>query len=88
MRKCSHCGLNGHNSRTCNEKGCVKLFGVNIKRSLSTGDLEGYAAKSSTGHVEQEGYNSDECHYGRERKKGTYALFYFELLFLIELWFD
>ncbi|KAJ0099067.1 hypothetical protein Patl1_19813 [Pistacia atlantica] len=26
----SHCGQNGHNSRTCNEKGCVKLFGANI----------------------------------------------------------
>lgn len=40
-RKCSHCGLNGHNSRTCGKfsKGnnnnnynyyCVKLFGVNL----------------------------------------------------------
>ncbi|XP_022985491.1 probable transcription factor At5g61620 [Cucurbita maxima] len=41
-RKCSHCGLNGHNSRTCSNflKGnnnysnssyyCVKLFGVNL----------------------------------------------------------
>ncbi|KAM5557001.1 putative transcription factor [Rosa sericea] len=39
-RKCSHCGHNGHNSRTCNHIGhgvnnnnkgvCLKLFGVNI----------------------------------------------------------
>ncbi|KGN53172.1 probable transcription factor At5g61620 [Cucumis sativus] len=38
-RKCSHCGFNGHNSRTCGNfsKGnsnnyyyCVKLFGVNL----------------------------------------------------------
>lgn len=30
-RKCSHCGQNGHNSRTCNynSKG-IKLFGVRI----------------------------------------------------------
>lgn len=51
-RKCSHCGLNGHNSRTCSNfaKGnnyCVKLFGVNlmenndesIRKSLSMGNL-------------------------------------------------
>ncbi|TYI98367.1 hypothetical protein E1A91_D01G209300v1 [Gossypium mustelinum] len=30
-RRCSYCGHNGHNSRTCNGKGdYVKLFGVNI----------------------------------------------------------
>ncbi|MBA0607728.1 hypothetical protein Godav_019993, partial [Gossypium davidsonii] len=30
-RRCSYCGDNGHNSRTCNGKGdYVKLFGVNI----------------------------------------------------------
>ncbi|XP_050943234.1 probable transcription factor At5g61620 isoform X2 [Cucumis melo] len=54
-RKCSHCGLNGHNSRTCGNfsKGnnnyyyCVKLFGVNLmenrdesmRKSLSMGNL-------------------------------------------------
>ncbi|KAM7491784.1 hypothetical protein LguiA_034705 [Lonicera macranthoides] len=30
VRKCSHCGHNGHNLRTCNGKGCFKLFGVKI----------------------------------------------------------
>lgn len=29
-RKCSHCGYNGHNSRTCHGKGVFKLFGVKI----------------------------------------------------------
>ncbi|XP_009370418.2 probable transcription factor At5g61620 [Pyrus x bretschneideri] len=51
-RKYSHCGHNGHNSRTCNHghgnKGvCLKLFGVNImekeedsiKKSYSMGNL-------------------------------------------------
>ncbi|KAG7030864.1 putative transcription factor [Cucurbita argyrosperma subsp. argyrosperma] len=54
-RKCSHCGLNGHNSRTCsnfakgnnNNNYCVKLFGVNLmdngdesmRKSLSMGNL-------------------------------------------------
>ncbi|XVF54888.1 hypothetical protein PTKIN_Ptkin05aG0216900 [Pterospermum kingtungense] len=55
-RKCSYCGNNGHNSRTCNGKGgCpVKLFGVNIgsvhqkqenflKKSLSMGNLQSHA---------------------------------------------
>ncbi|XVF49435.1 hypothetical protein PTKIN_Ptkin04bG0011700 [Pterospermum kingtungense] len=52
-RKCSYCGHNGHNSRTCNGKlggGSVKLFGVNIaamekhqnfmKKSFSMGNLQ------------------------------------------------
>ncbi|XP_043716891.1 probable transcription factor At5g61620 isoform X2 [Telopea speciosissima] len=46
-RKCSHCGNNGHNSRTCNEKAGMKLFGVRIlkkeeesmKKSLSMENL-------------------------------------------------
>lgn len=29
-RSCSRCGVSGHNLRTCNEKVCVKLFGVYI----------------------------------------------------------
>lgn len=45
-RKCSHCGLNGHNSRTCpnRDRGGVKLFGVRltdgpIRKSASLGNL-------------------------------------------------
>ncbi|RWR89770.1 transcription factor MYB1R1 [Cinnamomum micranthum f. kanehirae] len=42
-RKCSHCSHNGHNSRTCPNKG-VKLFGVrltdgSIRKSASMGNL-------------------------------------------------
>ncbi|RVW39360.1 putative transcription factor [Vitis vinifera] len=51
VRKCSHCGNNGHNSRTCSAggKGCLKLFGVQIltekedeamRKSLSMGNLQ------------------------------------------------
>ncbi|XWS51560.1 hypothetical protein CRYUN_Cryun12cG0187100 [Craigia yunnanensis] len=55
-RKCSYCGHNGHNLRTCNGKrGCVKLLGVNIggavyqkqknfmKKSFSMGNLQSHA---------------------------------------------
>lgn len=43
-RKCSHCGNNGHNSRTCPNRGGVKLFGVRltdgpIRKSASMGNL-------------------------------------------------
>eukprot|EP00252_Welwitschia_mirabilis_P023228 TRINITY_DN6529_c0_g1_i2.p1 TRINITY_DN6529_c0_g1~~TRINITY_DN6529_c0_g1_i2.p1 ORF type:complete len:383 (+),score=63.90 TRINITY_DN6529_c0_g1_i2:232-1380(+) len=43
-RKCSHCGNNGHNSRTCPNRGVVKLFGVRltdgpIRKSASMGNL-------------------------------------------------
>lgn len=33
-RKCSHCGHNGHNLRTCPERG-VKLFGVTLNKEES-----------------------------------------------------
>ncbi|XP_075508755.1 transcription factor MYBS3-like [Primulina tabacum] len=44
-RKCSHCSHNGHNSRTCPNRG-VKLFGVRltdglIRKSASMGNLSG-----------------------------------------------
>lgn len=50
-RRCSHCSNNGHNSRTCPNRG-VRLFGVrltdgSIKKSASMGNLSLYA--SSTG---------------------------------------
>ncbi|KZV53299.1 hypothetical protein F511_07593 [Dorcoceras hygrometricum] len=45
-RKCSHCSHNGHNSRTCPNRG-VKLFGVRltdglIRKSASMGNLTHY----------------------------------------------
>jgi hypothetical protein len=54
-RRCSHCGLNGHNSRTCPDRG-VRLFGVrltdgasimNMRKSVSMNNLSHYA---STAH--------------------------------------
>ncbi|KAM7274102.1 hypothetical protein ACFE04_028766 [Oxalis oulophora] len=50
-RKCSHCSNNGHNSRTCPNRG-VKLFGVRltdglIRKSASMGNLSHYAGSSS-----------------------------------------
>lgn len=51
-RKCSHCGNNGHNSRTCPNRGGVKLFGVRltdgpIRKSASMGNLMMMASPSS-----------------------------------------
>ncbi|KAI4303269.1 hypothetical protein MLD38_038919 [Melastoma candidum] len=50
-RKCSHCSHNGHNSRTCPNKG-VKLFGVrltdgSIRKSASMGSLSHYSVSGS-----------------------------------------
>jgi len=51
-RRCSHCGLNGHNSRTCPDRG-VRLFGVrltdgvssmNMRKSVSMNNLSHYAS--------------------------------------------
>ncbi|KAJ4953116.1 hypothetical protein NE237_029948 [Protea cynaroides] len=49
-RRCSHCSHNGHNSRTCPNRG-VKLFGVrltdgSIKKSASMGNLTHYTGSS------------------------------------------
>eukprot|EP01018_Ginkgo_biloba_P001529 Gb_38078 [translate_table: standard] len=53
MRRCSHCGQNGHNSRTCPDRG-VKLFGVRLttegimmRKSVSMGNLVHYRAFST-----------------------------------------
>ncbi|XP_020093507.1 transcription factor MYB1R1 [Ananas comosus] len=72
-RRCSHCSHNGHNSRTCPNRG-VKLFGVrltdgSIRKSASMGNLSLLAASA-------EGYASDDYVQGsssscRERKKGV-----------------
>nr|AXF84304.1 MYB1 [Boehmeria nivea] len=50
-RRCSHCSNNGHNSRTCPNRG-VKLFGVrltdgSIRKSASMGNLSHYAGSGS-----------------------------------------
>nr|ABH02846.1 MYB transcription factor MYB180 [Glycine max] len=50
-RRCSHCSHNGHNSRTCPNRG-VKLFGVrltdgSIRKSASMGNLTHYAGSGS-----------------------------------------
>lgn len=77
-KTCSHCGHNGHNTRTCLNgvnKGCVKLFGVNIssdpirppevtalRKSLSLGNLESLLANgngNTIAAVEDSGYHSD-----------------------------
>eukprot|EP00250_Pteridium_aquilinum_P025392 c3070_g1_i1 orf=209-1234(-) len=83
FRKCSHCGGNGHNSRTCSEKGGVKLFGVCIsgasgsmapmRKSASTGNL--VETSPSPCAVGQDGYASDDLIHttsnSRERKRGV-----------------
>ncbi|KAI7737077.1 hypothetical protein M8C21_008773 [Ambrosia artemisiifolia] len=50
-RRCSHCSNNGHNSRTCPNRG-VKLFGVritdvSIRKSASMGNLTHYTGSGS-----------------------------------------
>ncbi|KAJ4954336.1 hypothetical protein NE237_011119 [Protea cynaroides] len=82
-RKCSHCGNNGHNSRTCNEKEKfgMKLFGVRIlkkedeimKKSLSMENLRTCTVDQS--HSDP-GYLSDGLVHTRksashERKRGV-----------------
>ncbi|KAG6780664.1 hypothetical protein POTOM_013531 [Populus tomentosa] len=52
-RRCSHCSHNGHNSRTCPNRG-VKLFGVrltdgSIRKSASMGNLSHYTGSSNVG---------------------------------------
>ncbi|MBA0735918.1 hypothetical protein Gogos_019719 [Gossypium gossypioides] len=53
-RRCSHCSHNGHNSRTCPNRG-VKLFGVRltdglIRKSASMGNLSQYSGLNSGMH--------------------------------------
>lgn len=50
-RRCSHCSLNGHNSRTCPNRG-VKIFGVRltdglIRKSASMGNLTHYTGSNN-----------------------------------------
>ncbi|RWV89549.1 hypothetical protein BHE74_00046697 [Ensete ventricosum] len=75
-RRCSHCSHNGHNSRTCPNRG-VKLFGVrltdgSVRKSASMGNLSLLAGSSAAA----DGYASEDFVKGsssscRERKKGT-----------------
>ncbi|KAK9293282.1 hypothetical protein L1049_021274 [Liquidambar formosana] len=72
-RRCSYCGSNGHNSRTCNGKGCVKLFGVNLVKSFSMGNLAS-CNNNAEQHSANAGYLSDDPMKGKsshERKKGV-----------------
>ncbi|XP_058104377.1 transcription factor MYBS3-like isoform X2 [Magnolia sinica] len=51
-RRCSHCSHNGHNSRTCPNRG-VKIFGVrltdgSIRKSASMGNLTHYAGSNGS----------------------------------------
>ncbi|XP_022737629.1 transcription factor KUA1-like [Durio zibethinus] len=53
-RRCSHCSHNGHNSRTCPNRG-FKLFGVrltdgSIRKSASMGNLSQYSGSNSGAH--------------------------------------
>ncbi|KAH1074986.1 hypothetical protein J1N35_027314 [Gossypium stocksii] len=53
-RRCSHCSHNGHNSRTCPNRG-VKLFGVRltdglVRKSASMSNLSQFAGSNSAGH--------------------------------------
>ncbi|KAJ1383663.1 SANT/Myb domain [Sesbania bispinosa] len=75
-RRCSHCSHNGHNSRTCPNRG-VKLFGVrltdgSIRKSASMGNLTHYVgshqpASNNSGspadtpeHAAPDGYASED----------------------------
>lgn len=86
VRKCSFCGNNGHNSRTCGGLGGWQkrgggegliLFGVRIgggeamRKSLSTGDLV-FCGEQNSG---DQGYTSDGLPHSsankrHERKRG------------------
>ncbi|TYI52423.1 hypothetical protein E1A91_D12G247000v1 [Gossypium mustelinum] len=53
-RRCSHCSHNGHNSRTCPNRG-VKLFGVRltdglVRKSASMSNLSQFAGSNYAGH--------------------------------------
>lgn len=48
-RRCSHCGNNGHNSRTClDSKGGFKLFGVRVSADCCASTSPAAASESSS----------------------------------------
>ncbi|KAK1376360.1 transcription factor KUA1 [Heracleum sosnowskyi] len=64
-RRCSHCSNNGHNSRTCPNRG-VKLFGVrltdgssSIRKSVSMGNLSHYSGSNLKNGFDSPGENLD-----------------------------
>ncbi|KAL4383938.1 hypothetical protein GQ457_15G010640 [Hibiscus cannabinus] len=82
-RRCSHCSHNGHNSRTCPNRG-VKLFGVRltdglIRKSASMSNLSQFSGSNSAspgeGAEHVDGYASEDFVPGssssRDRKKGV-----------------
>lgn len=83
-RRCSHCSHNGHNSRTCPNRG-VKLFGVrltdgSIRKSASMGNLSHYSGAGENPELavpNADGYASEDFAHGscssasRERKRGV-----------------
>jgi hypothetical protein len=90
-RKCSHCGQNGHNSRTCT-KDCIKLFGVSIEKreqtikgSASLDNIASLDDINGAHHVDP-GYSSDGVigsKRGRTaytRKKGTCVIHLLHLI--------
>lgn len=81
-RRCSHCSHNGHNSRTCPNRG-VKIFGVrltdgSIRKSASMGNLTHYSGENPepAAPAAADGYRSEDFAQGsgssggRERKRG------------------
>ncbi|KAE8690202.1 hypothetical protein F3Y22_tig00110911pilonHSYRG00140 [Hibiscus syriacus] len=81
--RCSHCSHNGHNSRTCPNRG-IKLFGVrltdgSVRKSASMGNLSQYFGSNSGslggGPDHADGYASEDFVPGssssRERKRGV-----------------
>ncbi|CAM6044244.1 unnamed protein product, partial [Sphagnum compactum] len=77
-RGCSYCGHNGHNSRTCPDRG-VRLFGVRLtdgvmRKSMSISNLSHYAsANNPPSPPEQSGSGATPDGYVSDglRKKGV-----------------
>lgn len=69
-RKCSHCGINGHNSRTCNNNNnnnniangnnSVKIFGVYLPKIVDDSMKKSF----STGNLSSKKINDDEANTG------------------------
>ncbi|KAL4595932.1 hypothetical protein ACB092_12G127900 [Castanea dentata] len=69
-RKCSHCGVNGHNSRTCNNNNnnnniangnnSVKIFGVYLPKIVDDSMKKSF----STGNLSSKKTNDDEANTG------------------------
>ena len=74
-RKCSHCGVNGHNSRTCNNNNnnnknnnnniangnnSVKIFGVYLPKIVDDSMKKSF----STGNLSSKKINDDEANTG------------------------